>query len=122
MKAVRLITCLVVAILVFSAWTPTPVLAKADVATTSIIPNSVSSIGDFATTKPVKMTIVNNTGGFIYIRLTGTKAYYFSAGAGKNTFMIAPGKYLVTLTTSACKGAVTKKNFTGGSLGTYRCR
>jgi hypothetical protein len=54
--------------------------------------------------------------------MTGTRSYYFSAGEGKNIFMIAPGKYLVKITTSACKGVVTKKNFSGGSLGTYRCR
>ena len=122
MKIVRLFTVLIVAIFVISAWTPVPVLAKADAATTSIAADSVSANGDLATAKLVKLSIVNQTGGVIYITLSGPRSYYFSATEpGKNVFMIEKGKYAVTLRTSACSGTVTRKINGGGSLGTFRC-
>lgn len=124
MKTVRLFTFLVVAILVFSAWTPAPVFAKADVATETIGANSIFTNVDFAAPKLVKVTITNRTGGIMYISMVGPKTYSFSApNQGKTSFQIVPGKYTYTLRTSACPGTVTKKgNFkTGGSLGAWVC-
>jgi hypothetical protein len=123
MKTVRLITFLIVAILVFSAWTPSPVLAKVDALATTIAADSVNTNVDVATTKLVKLTIVNQTGGTIYISLTGPKFYSFAAtNQGKNTFMIEKGKYTAKIRAAACGGTLTKKVNGGGSLGTIVCR
>jgi hypothetical protein len=121
MKTVRLLTFVVIAVLVFSAWTPSLAYAKASVpGTTSII---LAAKGTTGTLK-----IDNRTGGTIYIRLTeGPKAYYFVASKqGMNTFTgIMPGKYVATHNTSACKGSSTKRvKFTAGgtvSLGRWHC-
>jgi hypothetical protein len=122
MKTVRLITFFIVAILVCSAWTPFPVLAKADAATATIGAGSVSSNVDLAVAKQVKLTITNNTGGAIYITLSGPRFYSFAATKqGKNTFMIDKGKYTATIRASACGGVLTKKVNGGGSLGTIVC-
>lgn len=121
MKTVRLITMLVITMLVLSAWTPTPVFAKA--------PDSSSPVTILAvrgTTGTLK--IDNRTGGTIYIRLTdGPKGYYFVASKqGVNTFTgILPGRYNATFNTSACSGSATKRvKFVAGgiaSLGRWRC-
>jgi hypothetical protein len=122
MKNLRWITLLIVATLIFSAWAPAPVLAKAETATISSESGAVSVSVAPATAKQVKLTVVNQTGGVIYLTLTGTRSYYFVAGEeGKNVFMIDNGKYTVTLRTSACSGSVTRKINGGGNLGTFRC-
>jgi hypothetical protein len=123
MKTVRLVTFLVVAVLIFSAWTPAPVFAKSETAPLSIGTGAVSTNVVSATAKQVKLVVTNNTGGVIYITLTGTRSYYFAAAKqGKNVFMIDKGRYEVILRTSACKGVVTKKRYEGGNLGSYICR
>ena len=123
MKTVRLITLLIVTILVISAWTPSPVLAKADATIATIGAGSVSMNADFATGKLVKLTITNNTGGIIYISLAGPRFYSFAATKqGKNTFMIEKGKYTATIRSNACGGSLTKKINGGGSLGSIVCR
>jgi hypothetical protein len=123
MKTVRLFTFLIVAILVFSAWTPSPVLAKADAVTATIGADSVSASVDVVAAKLVKLTITNNTGGTIYITLVGPRSYSFAATKqGKNIFMIEKGKYTATIRASACGGKLTKKVNGGGSLGTIVCR
>jgi len=123
MKTVRFITFLIVAVLVLSAWTPSPVFAKADAATVTIEAGGVSANVDVATTKLVKLTITNRTGGVLYITLTGPRFYSFVASKeGKSTFMIEKGKYTATIRASACRGTLTKKVNGGGSLGTIICR
>jgi hypothetical protein len=123
MKTVRLFTFLIVAILVFSAWTPAPVFAKAETATLSIGADNVSMSVVPAAGKQAKVVITNNTGGAIYITLTGTRTYNFvAAKEGKNVFMIDKGRYSVTIRASACSGVVTKKKYEGGNLGVYFCR
>ena len=123
MKTVRLITFLIVAILVFSAWTPTPVFASAGAAAASISASNVSASADFTTAKLVKLTITNNTGGTIYISLSGPRSYSFAATEqGKNVFMIEKGKYTAIIRSNACSGTLTKKVNGGGSLGTIICR
>ena len=123
MKTVRLITFFIVAILVCSAWTPSPVLAKAGAAATTIGANGISSNVNLATNKLVKLTITNRTGGTLYISLVGHRSYSFAAAnQGKNTFMIEIGKYTATIRASACKGSLIKKVNGGGSLGTIICR
>jgi hypothetical protein len=123
MKTVRLITFLIAVMLVFSVWVPSPVFAKADVATATIAADSVSVNADLVTAKMVKLTIVNQTGGTIYISLAGARFYSFAATQpGKNTFMIEKGKYTATIRASNCGGTLTKKVNGGGSLGTIICR
>jgi len=123
MKTVRLITFFIVAILVCSAWTPSPVLAKAGAAATTIGANGISSNVNLATSKLVKLTITNRTGGTLYISLVGHNSYSFAAtNQGKNTFMIESGKYIATIRASACSGSLIKKVNGGGSLGTIICR
>jgi hypothetical protein len=123
MKTVRFVTILIAVMLVFSAWTPSPVLAKAEAATAGLAANSVSGNVDLATAKQVKLTINNNTGGTIYITLSGTRFYSFAATKqGKNIFMIEKGKYTATIRASACGGVLTKKVNGAASLGTIVCR
>jgi hypothetical protein len=123
MKTVRFFTFLVVAILVFSAWTPAPAYAKSETTTVSMGADTVASNVVSSAAKQAKVTITNNTGGIIYITLTGTRSYYFVASKeGKNVFMIDKGRYSVTLRTSACSGVITKKKFEGGNLGSFICR
>jgi hypothetical protein len=124
MKTVRLITFFIVAILVCSAWTPSPVLASTEVARETIEANGVSANVDVAAPKLVKVTITNKTGGTMYISLVGPRNYSFAApNQGKTSFQIVPGRYTYTLRTSACPGSVTKKAYfkTGGSLGAWMC-
>jgi len=123
MKTVRLFIFLIVATLIFSVWTPATVFAKAETATLSIGVENVSVSVVPAAAKQAKVVITNNTGGVIYITLTGTRNYYFAAAKqGKNTFMIDKGRYSVTIRASACGGVVTKKKYEGGNLGSYICR
>jgi hypothetical protein len=124
MKTVRLVTFLIVAILVFSAWTPSPVLARADATTVTIGADSGNTSVDFAAAKLVKLTVINKTGGTLYVRLVGPKNYFFSApNQGKTSFQIEAGRYTFTVRSSACSGSISKsKNFKGGgSLGPYVC-
>jgi hypothetical protein len=124
MKTVRLVTFLIVAILVFSAWTPSPVLAKTDAVTATIGMDSVSTSVDFVTAKLVKLTINNKTGGTLYVTLKGPRFYSFVVtNQGKARYEIEAGRYTYTVRAAACAGMISKtKNFKGGgSLGPYVC-
>lgn len=118
MKTVRLLTFVLIAMLVFSAWTPSPAYAKT-------LSPGISNAFFAGKGTTANLTIDNHTGGTIYIRLTGPRNYYFVASKqGKNTFTgIQFGVYTVTHNTSACKGSVTKKlKITGNvSLGRWFC-
>jgi hypothetical protein len=118
MKTVRFLISLVIAMLVFSVWTPSPAYAK------NTVPSNTNTFLA-GKSKTATLTIDNRTGGTIYIRLTGPRSYYFVASKpGKNTFTgIEFGVYTVTHNTSACKGVITKKlKVTGNvNLGHWSC-
>ena len=66
--------------------------------------------------KTASLTVNNQTGGTLYVSLSGPKAYSFAATSpGKTTFSnITPGKYTITIRTSACGGSLTySKNLKG---------
>jgi hypothetical protein len=115
---------MVVALLILSAWTPSPVYASADAATVSIGSNDVGANVNVADVKLVKLTINNKTGGILYVTLKGTRSYSFAAPVGKTKYQIESGRYTYTVRSSACGGSITKaKNFKGGgSLGPYFCK
>ena len=120
MKAVRYITLMLVLAIAFSVW-PSAVYAM------PANPAAASSIVEKPKSGFVKLSVTNKTGGTIFIQLVGEgRSYSFSAtAAGKNTFEILPGRYTYTLSTSACRGSVTKtRNFKGSSasLGSWVCR
>jgi YHS domain-containing protein len=122
MKTARLVSIILVLVIAFSVFTPAPAYAKSAeaAATFSMVEKAKSTVA--------RLTITNKTGGTMYISVSGAgRSYYFAASnAGKNTFELLPGKYTYTITTSACRGQVTKtKNFKAGSatsVGSYVCR
>ena len=121
MKTVRFMTLIIVLAIAFSVLTPSIVLAKPGNAALN------SSIVEKTTKSTlVKISVTNKTGGTIFISLSGAHNYSFAATQpGKNTFEIQPGKYTYTLSTSACRGSITKTgNFKSGnvSLGQWQCR
>lgn len=101
MKTVRTINLALVLFLMLSFLAPSPAYAKS--AAENIQPAKV---------KLATLTVDNRTGGTLYIQMTGANYYNFSTSkAGKTTFTdIKPGKYTITLTTSACPGSVVLKN------------
>ena len=121
MKTARLFTCLIVAMLIFTAWTPS--IAYAAPAGMGASSPSLSAV-DATTAKLVKLTVYNKTGGPLIVTLRGAQTYFFyAANQGKTTFMIMPGKYQYTIT--GCGGGTLTKtrNFQGGgNLGPYICR
>ena len=122
MKTLRFFTIIMLVVLVLSCWAPAPVYAKQ----TSAPLNSPALI--LAKTKLARLRVNNKTGGILYIRFSGTRSYSFSTGSqGKTTFasIIQPGKYTITVTTSACSGHLTyKRKVKGGtvSLPPFVCR
>ncbi len=123
MKTFRFITILIAAMLVLSAWTPSPVYAKADAAAATIRVNDVSALGAVVIPNLVTIKINNMTGGILNMSFTGLKSYTFTIPQGKSTIKVEPDIYTYTVTASACKGSYTKHtNFRGGgSLGQYYC-
>jgi len=120
MKTVRWLTLVIVLAIVFSTWAPTAVLAKPAAA-------GAGSVEAKAKSTVVKLSLTNKTGGTIYLSLSGEgRAYSFASSTqGKVSFEIQPGKYTYTLSTSACRGSVTKtRSFKAGSasLGSWICR
>jgi hypothetical protein len=112
MKTLRLFTIILLAVLVFSTWAP--VYAKpVDTSTT----NSV----DLAGVKLARLRVTNRTGGTLYVSFSGPRSYSFAASSqGKTTFaaVIMPGKYSITVRTSACRGELHfKRNVKGGTVG-----
>jgi hypothetical protein len=124
MKTVRLITILVIAILIFSAWPPSPAYAQGQASSVSIGASGASDSGTFVTAKMVKLTVNNKTGGTLYVTLTGQRFYSFVVtNQGKSRYDIEAGRYTYTVRTSACAGSISKTvNFKGGgTLGPYVC-
>lgn len=72
------------------------------------------------------LTVDNKTGGTLYVTLNGPKTYAFNTSkSGKTTFEgIEPGKYTITVRSSACGGSLTyEKNIKGkASLKPFICR
>ncbi len=116
MKTLRLFTISILVVLVLSVWAPFPVYAQP---LTSA--NTVTLNVDLATIKFAKLTANNHTGGSLYISLVGNQTYRFATSKqGKTIFKdIKPGKYTITLTTSACPGKLTfKRTFkANGNIG-----
>ena len=87
MKTVRLVTFVLVFMIVFSAWTPAPVLASAET-------------GEAGSTSAalVSLTVINKTFGALQVTLEGNgNSYSFYIGQGKTTYQIVPGKYTYTV-------------------------
>jgi hypothetical protein len=106
MKTLRLFTIIMLAVLVLSAWTPAPVYAKGSAAPAK----TTTLVVDPAKTKLARLRVTNKTGGTLIVHFSGERGYTFSTSKqGKTTFepVIQPGKYTITVTTSACKGQLT---------------
>ena len=112
MKALRWFTIVLLIILVVSTWAPAPVYAKSS--------SSTSLAGDLAGTPLAQLRVTNHTGGTLYVRFSGSRGYSFSTSSqGRTTFdrTILPGKYVITVTASACSGQLTyRKNVKGGTV------
>ena len=106
MKTLRMFTIILLAVLVISTWAPVPAYAQ-------------TAGSDFTAAELAKLSVVNHTGGTLFIRFSGTRGYSFSTSQqGRTTFgsTIASGKYRVTVWTSACKGNLTfKRTAKGGA-------
>ncbi len=117
MKTLRLFTIVLLAVLVIATLVPAPAYAKP---ATAGSPDDTNLVIDLAKTKLAKLRVNNKTGGTLYVSLAGTRSYSFSTSdQGKTTFepVIQPGKYTVTVTTSACKGKLNfKRNVKGGTV------
>jgi hypothetical protein len=122
MKTARIITILVTAILVFSAWTPSPVSARQTGSPAAIAPSGPSLSVDVVTTEVVPFSVKNRTGGILFVTLEGPKTYYFAVREVKAKFLIIPGRYKIKAVSTACSGVFeSNKNFkTGGNL-VYYC-
>jgi hypothetical protein len=120
MKTVRLLTFVVIAVLVFSAWTPSLAYAKASVPDTTNQILAVKAVG--------MVKVYNGTGGTVMVDLKGSKSYYFWVPKqGWTTSKgIEAGSYTATLNTSACRGRIIKKiTITAGgtvNLGKFFCQ
>jgi hypothetical protein len=124
MKIARLSTFLVVTILVFSAWTPSPVFARADPLTTAIGADNVSADADFADSNIVRLTITNHTAGTLFVTLLGRKNYFFVlTNRGKEKHEIEAGTYTYFVSSSSCRGVLSKTTYfkIGGSIGPVVC-
>ena len=118
MKTIRLFTCLMVFMLVFSAWTPSTAYA----ASAGIGANSPSASSSVA--KMVKLTVFNKTGGPLSVSLQGgPQPYYFYVpNQGKTTFMILSGRYQFTVVGCGGSAYTRNRNFKGGgSIGPMIC-
>jgi len=123
MKTLRFFTIVLLAVLVITTWSPA--YAKpADTSSTS----TTSFTVDLAKTKLARLRVTNKTGGTLYVHFAGKFNYSFAASKqGKTTFdaIIQPGKYTVTVSTSACKGQLNfQRNVKGGTVGLpgFRCK
>ena len=116
MKTLRFFTIVLVVVLLLSTWGPA-YAQPADTGTADTITLTV----DLAKTKLARLRVTNKTGGTLYVSFSGPRSYSFSTGKqGKTTFepVIQPGKYQVTVRTSACSGQLSfKRNVKGGTVG-----
>lgn len=118
MKTLRLFTVVLLSVLVLSTLAPAPVYAKpAD----HNSPANINMTIDLAKTKLGRLRVINKTGGSLYVSFSGDRSYSFSTSQqGKTTFdaVIMPGKYNITVHTSACNGELHyKKTVKGGTVG-----
>jgi hypothetical protein len=122
MKTLRAVTLLIIAILVFSAWTPSTALAKPAESLAVIAPSSPNLGVDPVVTKVVPLYIKNRTGGTLFVTIYGPKNYAFTIVGAKGKFLIVPGIYRVKAVSTACSGTleVRKKFLSGGNLA-YLC-
>jgi hypothetical protein len=102
MKTFRLISFYLILVIAFSAWTPSPVLAKQTETGTS---QQFSAKAKAKTDKPTgktRLVYINKTGGVLAITLTGKNGNYFFtvANNSRGTFFIKSGKYQVQLISS----------------------
>ena len=122
MKTVRVITILVVAILVLSAWVPSPVSARQAERPATIVPGNPNLTVDVVTIRVVPLTVKNRTGGVLFITLEGPKTYYFTIPNVKAKFLIIPGRYKVRAISTGCSGTFEQsKNFRDGGNLVYYC-
>lgn len=119
MKTLRFFTIILLAVLVFTTWSP---------AYAKPVNTGATSTVDLAGKKLGRLRVTNQTGGTLYVSLAGKYSYSFATSKqGKTTFdaVIQPGMYTVTVRTSACKGQLTfKRNVKGGTVGLpgFRCK
>ena len=117
MKTLRLFTIMMLTVLVLSMWTPAPAYAKEP---NPALGNTTTLIFDLAKVKLARLRVNNKTGGTLYVRFSGQRSYSFAASSqGRTTFasMIQPGKYTITVTSSACNGQLTfKRKVKGGTV------
>src|SRR5512138_2228048 len=111
MKTLRLITIVLVAVMLFSTWGPA--YAKSASSPTNAV--------ELGKTKLAKLRVTNKTGGTLYVTLSSKiRSYSFAtAQQGKVTFDagIQPGKYSITMRTSACRGTLhVSRNVKGGTV------
>jgi hypothetical protein len=124
MKTLRLFTIILLAVLILSSWAPAPAYAKQPANASS----STTLIADLAKTKLARLRVNNKTGGTLYLSFSGDRGYSFStSNQGKTTFepVIQPGKYTITVRSSACSGQLSyKRKVKGGtvSLPVFVCR
>jgi hypothetical protein len=124
MKTLRLFTIVLLAVLVITLWGPAPAYASSsdDISTDTI------QIIDLGKTKLARLRVTNKTGGTLTISLSGDRGYSFSTSKqGKTTFdaVIQPGKYNLTVRSSACSGELHyKRNVKGGTIGLppFKCK
>jgi len=136
MKPIRFASLLLVTILlIFSSWTSAK---TANLANTTPTPTVKSAVSRRANPNYVLLTIDNQTGGVIYIRLKPrvpgnlrakkeaprTQEYFLLASnPGKNQFWILPWIYTYSLYSSNCGGEVVNTKFFNHAinLGRYSC-
>lgn len=112
MNKARLLTILVLIAVVISTLTPTVAFASSD------SPQSSGAAVEFAKSKAGYVTVINQSGGKLYVSLAGSRYYFFVATRqGKTTFgPIEPGQYRITIRTNKCTGALTyRKNIKGNA-------
>jgi hypothetical protein len=116
MKTLRLFTIIILAVLILSSWAPAPAYAKGAMAPST----NTTLVVDLGKTKLARLRVNNRTGGTLYVRFSGERGYSFAASnQGKTTFesVIQPGKYTITVTSSACSGQlIYRKKVKGGTV------
>ncbi|MCX6065970.1 MAG: hypothetical protein NT121_09475 [Chloroflexi bacterium] len=122
MKTLRTISLLIVAILVLSAWTPSPVSARQADKPVTVAPLSPSFSADAVTTVVVPLYVKNRSGGTLFITLAGPKTYYFTIVDKTAKFLILPGRYRITAISTACSNLhEQRRNFKDGGNLVYYC-
>lgn len=109
MKAIRLITFVIVFAIAFSVWTPAPALAKP-------VENGPGSSAELTKKTVINLTVLNRTFGALTLMLDGPEGVYlFIVNKGKTTYSIKPGKYTYTVSyasSNPCKNWSFPKNST----------